>query len=535
VSNDLNNGVDPGLFYQKLQEYVDWNIENLYKSQDDELLFKFIKTILGFHIPRNKVCDDHCAPLDFVADSFYDRYSKFLTIANRNGGKTQNYGLLNALDGLCKPGCEVASVGAIEDQAKKCYKYTTDILKKPYFTKLLAKEPMISLTTLTNGAEISVLPGTMSGVNGPHPQKTNFDEVELTQWKVLMEFMSMAKSTKTVPATVRITSTRKFSHGPMQRLINEKDKRGFKLYMWCIWETIERCPDERSGNVPCWMIMIDPKTDKPRPYKVFSQNKDDYGKEFPLDVLRSNREKYTGCLACPLVEVCQTKAKRSDGYYDIKDTIDKFTGMDRDTWDNQWECKKPGKSGLVYGEFDETVHVIPRSSFTVNPNYRIIASQDFGYEDPAGTIFMQFLPNGDAVIFDELYIRRTQTPVLIKKHWVPKQNEYQAECWIADSENADAISQMSSAGIPVMGAIKDIVDGLDKVRGWLRTADGYVRLYVCDNCVNTIAEFNSYSYPESGGDKPIDKNNHLMDPIRYIFNTLDEIGNDSGQVDCDVL
>lgn len=522
----MSTSLDPTLFYQKLQEYVDWNLENLYGSNDPELLYRFIRTIMGFNIPRNKVCEDHCAPFDFISDSFFDVTSKMLVIANRNGGKTQNFGILNALDSTCKKNCEVASVGAIEDQAKKCYKYTTDIIKKPYFKNLLSKDPMISLTQLDNGSEICVLPGTMSGVNGPHPQRTNFDEVELTQWKILMEFMSMAKSGKGVPSCVRITSTRKFSHGCMQRLIDEKDKRGFKMYMWCIWETIERCTDARSGTVPCYVLIPDEQVKALVPIKVFSENKDDYGKEFPLDVIQKNREKYSGCLACPLVEVCRTKAKRSDGYYEIKDTIDKFTSMDRTVWNAQWECKKPGSDGLVYREFDEAVHVISKNSFKFNPDYLCLAGQDFGYSDPAGTLFIQFLPNGDAIIFDELYERHKQTPVLVKHYWKPKQAQYNCAVWFADTENADAISQMESAGIPVVGANKDIISGVARVRSWFRTADGYVRLYITDNCVNTIAELKSYRYPEQGGDKPVDGNNHLMDPLRYILYTMDSIGED---------
>lgn len=527
--------IDPNVFYQKLQEYVDWCVDNLYDSRDRTQLHRFIQSICGYRIPTVQVCPDHCAPFDFVADSFFDEVSKFLVIANRNGGKTQNFGILNAIDAVCKPTCEIASVGAIEDQANKCYQYTVSILRKPYFKHLLSKDPMISRTRLDNGAEISILPGTMSGVNGPHPQRTNFDEVELTQWKILMEFMSMAKSSKTVPSCVRITSTRKFPYGPMQRLIDEKDERNFKMYMWCIWETIERCPDSRSGTVPCYVMLPEKKSQTFTPVKVLSSNKDDYMKEFPLDVIQKNREKYTGCLACPLIEVCQTKAKRSDGYYDIKDTIDKFTGMDRSTWDAQWECKKPGRDGLVYTEFDETVHVIPQENFKFNPEFPTYAAQDWGYEDPAATPFIQFLPNGDAVIFDEIYERRKQTPVLIKHYLKPAQDKYQADVWFADPENPDAIAQLEDAGIPVEGAVKELENGIELVRGWLRTADGYVRLYVTSNCVNTIKEFNSYRYPEKGGNKPVDKDNHLMDGIRYIFSSKDKVGTGSSSVSIELL
>ena len=239
----MSDMVDPNVFYQKLQQYVDWCIANLYSSKDRVQLHRFIQSIIGYRIPTKAVCQDHCAPFDFIADSFFDVVSKFLVIANRNGGKTQNFGILNALDALCKPGCEIASVGAIEDQANKCYQYTVSILKKPYFKSLLSKEPMISRTKLDNGSEISILPGTMSGVNGPHPQRTNFDEVELTQWKILMEFMSMAKSTKTVPSCVR-NSARK-SKFQMQKLINEKTA---VINVHVVYLGNYRPPDKRSGN-----------------------------------------------------------------------------------------------------------------------------------------------------------------------------------------------------------------------------------------------------------------------------------------------
>ena len=156
--------------------------------------------------------------------------------------------------------------------------------------------------------------------------------------------------------------------------------------------------------------------------------------------------------------------------------------MDRATWDAQWECKKPGRDGLVYGEFDETIHVIPQENFKFNPNFRTLAAQDWGYEDPAATPFIQFLPNGDAVIFDEIYERRKQTPVLIKHYLKPKYDLYKPEVWFVDPENPDAIAQMESAGIPTQGANKNIEIGIERVRSWLKTADGHVRLYVTSNC-----------------------------------------------------
>jgi hypothetical protein len=96
----------------------------------------------------------------------------------------------------------------------------------------------------------------------------------------------MAKSTKTVPATTRITSTRKFSHGPMQLLIDERDKRGFSFYMWCIWETIEPCTDERSGKVTNNLAIANEKNNAIKHVSSVFTLYDDYGKCYPLDELK---------------------------------------------------------------------------------------------------------------------------------------------------------------------------------------------------------------------------------------------------------
>lgn len=90
---------------------------------------------------------------------------------------------------------------------------------------------------------------------------------------------------------------------------------------------------------------------------------------------------------------------------------------------------------------------------------------------------------------------------------------------------------MNSASIPTIGADKELLEGINTVRSWLMTADGYTRIYITSNCKNLIKEFRSYKYPEKGGEVPIDKNNHLMDCLRYILHTRKTgDGNTGGKV-----
>jgi len=55
----------------------------------------------------------------------------------------------------------------------------------------------------------------------------------------------------------------------------------------------------------------------------------------------------------------------------------------------------------------------------------------------------------------------------------------------------------------------------------LRVRNDSPDFIISDTCVNTIAEFENYSY-EDETEKPIDANNHSLDILRYIVNYLDD-------------
>ena len=169
-----------------------------------DILHWYIMEFLGFNIPRVPVCRlhnpqyekqdyPHCAPFDYISDMFFELVRNSIAFANRTGGKTRNVSILNHLDMTFKSGCEVASAGAILEQANKVYAYFLEIHSElPVI--LYGKEPTRSKTYYINGSQLEVLTGTISGLNSPHPQKARIDEVELMDWRVLQEALSMSKS-----------------------------------------------------------------------------------------------------------------------------------------------------------------------------------------------------------------------------------------------------------------------------------------------------------------------------------------------------
>lgn len=159
--------------------------------QTDDELHAWIKRELGIDIPRVAVCHDHCAPFDFFADAYFERSQNILVMANRGGSKTFLVALLHFLNSRFKPGCESASVGAIEMQARRAYAHLQKLIAIRPEYEAEVDNSIMSETRWKNGARVEVLGGTIAAVNGPHPQKVHFDEVELADPEVFYESLTL--------------------------------------------------------------------------------------------------------------------------------------------------------------------------------------------------------------------------------------------------------------------------------------------------------------------------------------------------------
>ena len=263
-----------------------------FKRKDRALLQRLIHVEFNLWIPGVAVCAEHDAPLDFVADMLFGITQKAIVLANRSGGKTMNLALIHTLRSVVKSlvagaGLSTVHVAAVAIQAKRCYDYVMQYNKVPFVRRYVehAKE-LQSNTQYTTGAKVEIVAGTMNAVNGPHPVYATFDEVELAPWDVVQEFMSMSQSKEGVIAQDIFTSTRKRISGTMQRLLDEADERGIKVYTWCIFEVLRRndtCSSETCGIV-----------------------------------------------------ACGGRCTRADGYYDARDAATKQRSMYKKTWDEQW-------------------------------------------------------------------------------------------------------------------------------------------------------------------------------------------------------
>lgn len=499
--------------------------------QDEEVLWWYIWEFLGYKIPREDICKKynpdyekfdypHRAPFDYVKDMFFEVVRNSIAFANRTGGKTSNVAILNHLDMCFKGDCEVASAGSTLDQASKVYRYFTVMHRHPVIADLCERPPMKAKTEYKNGSLLEVVTGSVKGLNSPHPQKARIDEVELMEYDVLQEGLSMSVSKGEIMGQNTFLSTRKWDTGTFQRLLDESLETGMEIYCWCIWEVLEKCTRECRGD-----------------------------------------EKYGDC---PIFDICKGIAHNCSGYYQLDDWIDKARMINKDTLEAQWLNMRPSQNILVYGDFwNENLHIIEDSEFEPESDRVVVVSAiDFGSSPGHDWVYQKawvdytdlFRAIEDTDPGKELYYQLTF--YIFYEYRAGKGTTFQHaekiknsphykkdEVIFADpSAKQSRIDLLTLYNIDTWSAINAVEAGIELVRDHLEPyidyADGAkekAHYYIIDghfDCEDdldsTKKEFGKYKYAKTldgkvNRKKPLEMFDHGLDTTRYIIQSTYEI------------
>jgi len=348
-------------------------------------------------------------------------------------------------------------------------------------------------TKFTNGSMVQILTGTMSGVNSPHPQKTFLDEVELMMWNIIQEAFSMPQSRRDIVGQLILTSTRKFAFGPMERLLDEAEERGFKVYRWCVMETVEK---------------HDPEV----------------------------------CRKSVFAEDCQGRCLECSGYLKLEDVIATKLRLDKDTWESQWMCKRPSQKALVYPQFNEAFHV-KKTKFDTGAE--LYLSEDFGFAEGHANVvgFWQVKPSGLAEMKDEIWVEgKTDSDIItmvedkiIEHGFIPDRYKDRprtdaelrrllnqaVSVWYCPIEEPSKIELRRRAGFRVEAMAdadaRKVMNGIPLVRKALQD-----NMLIFDpRCKKTIKEMKTYANKvRTDGtilDEPAKKNDNGPDMVRYFF------------------
>jgi phage terminase large subunit len=136
---------------------------------------------------------------------------------------------------------------------------------------------------------------------------------------------------------------------------------------------------------------------------------------------------------------------------------------------------------------------------------------DWGWSDPC-TLVRVYKHNDNIYCEELLYLRNVTIPDFIYK--IKDLGINLTDDFICDSSNPQAIAELSRNGINAKPVKKDtILSGIDQIKR--------NNFFVHSNSQNLISELNSYVWKNDKNgnnlDEPEDKNNHIIDPIRYIL------------------
>lgn len=470
---------------------------SLFDPQNDKVLHTLIQNTLDVHIPKRSVCPGHSAPFSFIADSYFQRANNCLVIGPRTGGKTFSAAVLEWMESVKHDKCESCHLGAIMAQAKRAYAYISRWAAL-YANELSIKSSTREKTEFGNGSLIEIVPGTINGVNSPHPHKASIDEFELLKGEIFQEAISMPKSSEKLKAALRLLTTRKYPNGNAQTMIDEADKRNFRLYHWCIFEVMKPC--HKKSCKEC------------EKYVTFNA----VGERF--------------CWK----DICDGKAKNSDGYIEIADVISKFLTLNWETFDAQWLCNRPERSNSVFNEFTYATHVIP--SWTFDPQLPALRGWDFGFDDPTVVIFAQRDDTGNLYVFDEIQhsgylivdvgqeVRDKSdllTPPENWKDWGDPSGKARTGV-----DGHSYIAKLATLDINIESKFSRIIDGIQTVKKKLRRSSftGQPQCFITQKCAKLINALEMAQWDRTKGDNlhsnekyKHDIYSHPLDALRYLL------------------
>lgn len=165
--------------------------------------------------------------------------------------------------------------------------------------------------------------------------------------------------------------------------------------------------------------------------------------------------------------------------------------------------------GLVYDGFDREQHIA-----TVDcAEWRTVFGVDVGSRNPTAILVIRIAGDDRVHIEAERYQRNMSSSDILDAVRTDADARNPETIYI-DPSAAGYIRDLQRESYPVVKANNDVLEGIGRVTDVI--AHGFT---IDPSCVQTIAEFESYRFPDGGRqgsvDKPVKENDHAMDAFRY--------------------
>lgn len=170
--------------------------------------------------------------------------------------------------------------------------------------------------------------------------------------------------------------------------------------------------------------------------------------------------------------------------------------------------------GLVYKEFDRDKHLYSSEELDDRRIVQTIGGLDFGHTNPCALLTIKIDSDSNYWVDSEFYqTGKTEDEIAEIVASTNLNKVY------PDPESPSSIKALKRRGVNVREVVKNkdsIKNGINVIRELFKSG----RLKINKNCINTIWELETYSYPEKKDlhneeENPIKENDHAMDALRY--------------------
>ena len=268
--------------------------------------------------------------------------------------------------------------------------------------------------------------------------------------------------------------------------------------------------------------------------RVFDKDGDIFGTMTPLKGLTWVYEKIYKASTFDANIWCEFMEWADNPYLDAQSIKELSSTMDAQELESRRYGRFNARSGLVYTEFDENVHVI--DPFDIPLDWQDNISIDPGLHNPLSCHFYAVDYDGNVYVVAEHYASnldvathaRKINAIALELNWKRNPNGM-LESLIDSAATARTLASEKNVvelfydnGILVNPKVnKELFSGINRVKSYLRDAGGRAHLFIFRNCVHLIDEFKRYWWGQ--GDAPIKKDDHALDELRYYLCSKPEI------------
>ena len=226
-------------------------------------------------------------------------------------------------------------------------------------------------------------------------------------------------------------------------------------------------------------------------------------------------------------DVWYTQMEWADNPFLNKAELDKYT---RSFSESELNARRYGLfesfGGIVYNEFDPNIHIV--DPFNIPKEWQDNISIDPGLHNPLSAHWYAVDFDGNVYVVAEhyesnrdiLYHSSKIKEISNRLGWKRASNGMISALIDSAATQKTLASEKSVAdlfyenGILVNTKVnKDLYSGINRVKSYLKDANGRAKLFIFKNCHNLIREIKGYFW--GNDDVPIKKDDHSLDELRY--------------------